>query len=94
MTRRVLEKLCTKKVCGDFLAPKFACKCDPSGDLSVPILGLWGRISVQHPVYIYIVVRLLSGPSLASLKVSIWVKFVFKHPFSKDTIKLGFSSCF
>ena len=23
MTRRVVEKLCTKKVCVDFLAPKF-----------------------------------------------------------------------
>ena len=26
MTRRVVEKLCTKKVCVDFLAPKSFCK--------------------------------------------------------------------
>ena len=44
-TRRVLEKLCTKKVCVDFLAPKLCDHFGPNGTLAEILKG---RSSVAH----------------------------------------------
>ena len=46
-------------------------------------------------IYIYIAVKLLSGPSLGFSKVIIWAKFVFLITlFAKNTIKIGISAFF
>ena len=79
MTRRVVEKLCTKKVCVDFLAPILVCVCAVSllAMCNFKKFSCWRELEDMFPFAFHVNVHVLLL-LCACVCVMVWLDYECK----------------